>query len=307
VRVEEALDMPARERRRGLAGLVHQGGVPDEDFIRALAMTDPRLVRLLAVPRPRALGAIDLVHERVLPTRADLGHAHRTTCPAVEAEEDRRGVLGRDVALDRLDRAVRGEGLDRPGGFATRLDERRQVGHHRLHVLAGDIGHEIEPVRADVAHGAERPAAIGLEPPVPVALEEQPILEVAAGDEPDLAQAAVGDQRSCVLVQRVEADVEVRRVDETRLGGQGDQPCRLVGGHREWLLADDMLARPQRGLRLAEVEVVRRRDVDGGHAVVREELLERGVRLRHAERVGTCRATFRGAAEHADHVHADAA
>ena len=82
--------------------------------------------------------------------------------------------------------------------------------------LAGDERHQVEPVRADVADGAQRAAALGLEPPVPVALEEQPVLEVAAGDEADVAELAAGDDLVRVLVERVVADVEVDRVDETR-------------------------------------------------------------------------------------------
>ena len=58
------------------------------------------------------------------------------------------------------------------------------------------------------------PPRSGCEPPVPVGLEEQPVLEVAAGHEPDVAELAAGDDLVGVLVERVEADVEVGGVDE---------------------------------------------------------------------------------------------
>ena len=89
--------------------------------------------------------------------------------------------------------------------------------------LAGDEGHEVQPVRPDVADGAQRAAPVRLEPPVPVGVEEQPVLEVAAGHEPDVAEPAAGDELVDVLVERVEADVEVDRVDEAARGGRVDE------------------------------------------------------------------------------------
>ena len=109
----------------------------------------------------------------------------------VEAQQDVGSVLGGDVALDRLGRALGREGLDRAGRLLAHRDERRQVGHHLDDVQAGDEARQVEPVRADVADGAERAATLGLEPPVPVGLEQQPVLEVAAGDQADVAEPAV--------------------------------------------------------------------------------------------------------------------
>ena len=68
-----------------------------------------------------------------------------------------------------------------------------EVGHDLDDPLAGHERHQVEPVRADVADRAQGPAPVRLEPPVPVALEEQPVLEVAPGDEPDAADVARGD------------------------------------------------------------------------------------------------------------------
>ena len=108
----------------------HQGGVADEDLVRPLAVAEPGLVGLLGVPRPGAVAAVDLVDERVLPTGADLGDADRAAGAAVEAEQDRGRVLGRDVARDGLGRPLGRERLDRPGRLVARLDEGGQVGHH---------------------------------------------------------------------------------------------------------------------------------------------------------------------------------
>ena len=110
------------------------------------------------------------------------------------------------------------------GSWRTR-DEGREVGHHRHDPVAGHERHQVEPVRADVADGAERAAAIRLQPPVPVTGEEEPVLEVAAGHQPDLAERSGRDDVAGVLVQRVVADVEVDRVDEAA-GRRRSRPGR---------------------------------------------------------------------------------
>ena len=130
-------------------------------------------------------------------------------------------------------------------------------------------------MRADVAHRAQLSGPLGLEAPVPVGRLREPVLQVAAVDVPDLAQLACADARARLLHDRVEADVEVRAVDEARLLGALEKLRRLLGGQRERLLADDVLAGFERRQHLRVVEVVRRRevhDVDllvGEHGLVR--------------------------------------
>src|SRR5262245_37198824 len=53
------------------------------------------------------------------------------------------------------------------------------------------------------------------------------------------------------------------------------------------------------------MEVVRGGDVDDLDAVVGQEVVKGRVGMSDAEGVGPCRATFRGTAQHAAHVHAD--
>src|SRR5688572_4519781 len=96
VRVEEALDVTGRQCGGCLSGGTHEGRVPDQDLVGAVAVADPRLVGLLAVPSPCAIRPVDLEHERVLPTGTDLRDAHGAPSPAIEAEQDRGGILGLD-------------------------------------------------------------------------------------------------------------------------------------------------------------------------------------------------------------------
>ena len=88
--------------------------------------------------------------------------------------------------------------LTRP--LAAGWDKGRQVCHNRPDALPGDEGEEVEPVRADVADRSQRAAPIRLQPPIPVGLEQQPILVVAAGDEPDVAKPSSRNELVSVLV-----------------------------------------------------------------------------------------------------------
>ena len=142
---------------------------------------------------------------------------------------------------------------------------------------------EVQPVRTDVAHGPEDPALVRLEAPVPVRVVQQPVLEVAARDQADVADATLADERRDVLVERVEADVEVDRVDEAARVGQRDELRGLRRGHRQRLLADDVAARGQDLPDLRVVELVGRGDVDDLDRVVREHFVQAGVGLRQAE------------------------
>ena len=97
-------------------------------------------------------------------------------------------------------------------------------------------------------------------------------------DVPDLADPAVRDERASFLALRVEADVEVRAVDESAALGELEQLGRLHRVQRERLLADDVLARLEDRLHLRVVQVVGRRQVHDLDALVRQHRLEALVR-----------------------------
>ena len=110
---------------------------------------------------------------------------------AIEAEQDGRRVLGRDLALDGLrGPLVENVSTGPVGSWRVPMKVDRSA-MTSADVLAGHEGHEVQPVRADVADRAERAAALGLQAPVPVAVEEQPVLEVAARHQAHLAEPAV--------------------------------------------------------------------------------------------------------------------
>ena len=303
--VREALDVPGRERRGGPPGRAHQRGIANEDLVRPISMADPQLVGLLGVPERGRRGAVDLVLQGVLASGAQLADGDRPAGAVLEPQQNRRHVLSGDVALERLGRALRREGLHRTRRLAAGRDEGRQVCHHRADALPGDEGEEVEPVRADVADRAQRPAAIRLQPPVPVGLEQQPILVVAAGDEPDVSKLSRSDELVDVLVERVEADVEVDGVHLPAARRTLDQVGGLLGGHGQWLLAHHVPIRVEDASHLRVVEVVRRGDVDDLDAIVVEQLIEAAVAPVDAELARALGGSLRAGGDDAVHAHAE--
>ena len=146
--------------------------------------------------------------------------------------------------------------------------EGMQVGEHLGDAETGHEANEIQPVRADVGDGAQPPGRCGVDPPVPVGVEQEPVLEVATADETRRAEVAAGHHGPSLVEHGVEAHVEADRVDDAgRLGG-ADHGQTLVGGEGERFFADDVLARGDQPGDLLGVEVVGARHVDDVDALV---------------------------------------
>ena len=146
--------------------------------------------------------------------------------------------------------------------------------------------HEIAPVRSDVGDGGARAALLGLEAPREIGRLDEPVLEVAAVDEMHRPDVAGGDHLARLLDERVAAVVERDGVHDAGLLGRAPQVARVVGGHRERLVGDDVLAPRERSLDHRNVEEVRRRVVNDVDVGVGNQLFVAAVRLRDAERVG---------------------
>src|ERR1700756_4061290 len=70
---------------------------------------------------------------------------------------------------------------------------------------------------ADVRPRAQLPAERRLEAPVPVFLQQQPVLQVVSGDQPDITDPVFADQAVHVPADRIETQVEVHGVDQPAL------------------------------------------------------------------------------------------
>ena len=138
-------------------------------------------------------------------------------------------------------------------------------------------------MRPDVADRPQRPALVRLQPPVPVTLVEQPVLEVVTRDEANVAQPAGLDDLAEVLVQRVEPDVVVDRGHLAARRGLANELRGLRGRHRQRLLADDVAAGGQDRRCLRDVQVVGAGHMDDVHLGVGQERVEAVVCLGHPE------------------------
>ena len=136
-------------------------------------------------------------------------------------------VFGQD--LHRLGRLLAAGPRERLGA-ADRLFplgmERRQVGVDLLDVLAGDELGQVHPVSADVGDGPQVRVAVGLDPPVVVVGQEQPVLGVGARDGEDAAQVSPGDAGVHLLAEGIEAEVVI---DPRGLLGTGRGDLHQLG------------------------------------------------------------------------------
>ena len=203
--VDEALDVAARQRRGGLAGRAHERRVADEDLVRAARGGRATAGRAARSPSDQAPSdpSISYWSEFFRPALIWL----MLTAPRAPFSKRSRidgRVLGRRSSrLDRVGGSLGRERLDRPGrlagGSAMNVGE---VGHDRSRscwpVTNVIRSSQCEPM-SPTARSA--PPWSGCEPPVPVGLEQQPVLEVAAGHEPDVAEARrrATSSRACWL------------------------------------------------------------------------------------------------------------
>ena len=103
---------------------------------------------------------------------------------------------------------------------------------------------------------------------------KQPVLEVSARDKADIAKRPLADQLVDVLVERVEADVEVDRADPAAPCSQLHQLRRLGRSDGQRLLADHVPPSCEDRFDLGVMERVGGGDVDDLHPLVTEQLFE---------------------------------
>jgi hypothetical protein len=149
------------------------------------------------------------------------------------------------------------------------------------------VARSVDPVGPDVP---ERPqlAALGrVEAPVPVGVQEQPVLEIPAGDQADATQSASPDRAVQVLVEGIEADVVVDRADAVAGRREGHQLRGLLRSDRERFLADHMPPGREDRLDLRVMQVVGRRDVHHLDRGVGEQVVQAAIRHGHPQASST--------------------
>ena len=153
----------------GAGGFGDQAGIPDQLLVGLVAMADPELVGLLAVPGDGGFAAGDLITQTVLAAGGHLRDPERAVRAAGKAEKRRAAVLGLDVdRLGGLGRLHFGrKGLDFTGWPLASSVNGLQVG---LHGADGEAGYEldqVQPVGADVGDGPQLAALAAQQAPFP--------------------------------------------------------------------------------------------------------------------------------------------
>src|SRR2546428_452055 len=211
---------PSRPRRELARRGRSEVAVPRDDGLAADRSGQPELVFPREAPGRRRLRAVDRELEIVPVTRGRLGDDARPLEIAHEAHEERRVVFGR-AAVQAAD-----------------------LGDHGFDPPPADPLGEVEPMDADVGDRARHAAARGIEAPVRVPLEQQPVLEVGAAHQVRPAELPRGHASGELRDQRQEAVV---LADDGEDAGGARQVGELVGAgnvERQRLLADDLLCPP---------------------------------------------------------------
>ena len=163
----------------------------------------------------------------VLAAGRDLGDRQRAMGAGIRAEDGRDRVLGGHRARG----AIRGFAVHprRPGRSRRSARSPKIVdalGAERCDPLTGDELHEVAPVRADVSKRTRRAALCRVDAPVVVLRGGQPVLQVAAGDEPHGPERAGANTRARLAHDRVEPVDEGHGADAAGSGAERSDEAR---------------------------------------------------------------------------------
>ena len=113
------------------------------------------------------------------------------------------------------------------------------------HFGDGRAQHEldvVEPMAANVGHRPKRTSAFGHQTPIPIGLQQQPVLQIAATHQSGLPQFVVGHHGPSLMHQWVVTLVEAHRMHHTSVLGARHQVRRLCARDTQRFLTNDMLA-----------------------------------------------------------------
>ena len=80
-----------------------------------------------------------------------------------------------------------GKRINRRGWFLAHRDKGLKIGANSFDALAGDKGQQIQPVRTNVGDGTHHATQIRLQPPVPIAGQQEPVLQIRTLHDVDIA------------------------------------------------------------------------------------------------------------------------
>src|SRR5215213_4732633 len=98
---------------------------------------------------------------------------------------------------------------------------------------------------ANVTNSPQSPAKLGVESPVPIGWEKQPILQIRTLQNEQIAQFSILHHATRLLYQWVHADIKVNHVDQILFPGKLNEFARLLGSRCQRLFTDHMFPSQQ--------------------------------------------------------------
>src|ERR1051326_6585478 len=234
-----------------------------------MTMAYPQLFAPCTVPSDGIRRAIHFDPEVVLMACAHLSNGKTALGAVVESHQH----AGEILALDLHGRAIYLVGFEKGLNVVQRLlanrNDRGQICEDRLDLQSSDVFREIAPMRPDVGEGTAESALTAVEPPGIISLFQEPVLEIGSMDEMNPPYCLLRDTTPRLLYQRIAAISEGHRMDNARRVGGLQKFAGLRRGHRQGLIANDVLVLSQRGEDGRAVQMIWSCDVD---------YIDRGVR-----------------------------
>src|ERR1700688_4711883 len=145
----------------GAGGGIEQGWIVQEKLIRGVAVANPEFVGTLLIPGDGRLGATDFDPEAVFASGGNLAGGDAAAGAFARAKNYGAAVF---CGYGRVEIVFRAEGficesLGRVFGLLAGAVKSLQVGAERSDTEPGDVLGHVEPVGADIGHGARRAGA----------------------------------------------------------------------------------------------------------------------------------------------------
>src|SRR5215212_3614596 len=127
---------------------------------------------------------------------------------------------------------------------------------------------------ANVTHSPQSPAKLGIEAPVPIGWEKQPVLQIRSLQNEQIAQFSILHHATRLLYQWVHADIKVNHVDQILFFCKLDKFTRLLSSHCQGLLTDHVFASQEGSFGVRVMKIIGSCQMDYIDVRIRQHLLE---------------------------------
>src|SRR5215212_11449977 len=127
---------------------------------------------------------------------------------------------------------------------------------------------------ANVTNSPQSPAKLGIESPVPIGWEKQPVLQIRTLQNEQIAQFSILHHATRLLYQWVHADIKVNYVDQILFFRKLDKFTRLLGSHCQGLLTDHVFPSQQGSFGVRVMKIIGGCQMNDINVRIRQHFLE---------------------------------